>query len=194
MLTSISLDTYLVDDAGYQPLTSVLMPYPIPPVMEVHDRWYNLVHIRTRIVVEKAFGRLKGKFRVFKTDLSQETLTAVTSVVKSCLVLHSWFIDLDATSALEDVAIADWLGIDQVWWAADEDRHQASVKQERARIRECLLVAREHRMFGPCRFLQESDGSSVNLARALNTRLQHLGRWLLVCNDGSHLLLYMCHF
>ncbi|OWZ02033.1 hypothetical protein PHMEG_00026479, partial [Phytophthora megakarya] len=97
ILPNIPQGTHIVGDAGYQLLSTVLTPYPILSVMEAPNRWYNLVHSRTRIVVEKAFERLKGKFRVFKSDLSQETPTAMDSVIKATLVLDNWMIDLNAT-------------------------------------------------------------------------------------------------
>jgi len=83
----------------------VLTPYPILPEMEAQNRWYNLVHSLTRIVVEKSFGRLKGKFRVYKADLAQEPPTTMASINKSTLVLHNWMIDLDDTETLEDVTV-----------------------------------------------------------------------------------------
>jgi hypothetical protein len=61
----------LVGDAGYQLLRNVLTLYPILPEMEAQNRWYNLVHSRTNLVVEKSFGRLNDKFRVYKTDLAK---------------------------------------------------------------------------------------------------------------------------
>ncbi len=58
-----NIKPYLVGDAGYTFEPFMIVPYPgknLPP----HQDRFNFWQSSTRIVVEGAFGRLKGRFRV----------------------------------------------------------------------------------------------------------------------------------
>lgn len=137
-LATIPPGTHLVGDAGYQLLTNLLTPYPILPVMEPANRWYNLVHSRTRIVVEQTFGRLKGKFRVYKSDLLQQTPTQMASMIEATLVLHNWIIDLEHPT-LDHILIEPWMELDRIWWARDEEAHEDGAHAKRDAIRDLLF-------------------------------------------------------
>ena len=58
-----------VADAGYQLFKHILTPYNIELYMPDDESHFNLLHSRTRIVVERAFGLWKNTFRIFKTEL-----------------------------------------------------------------------------------------------------------------------------
>jgi hypothetical protein len=95
---SIPRGCYLLGDAGYQLLPHLLTPYPINEKMSKSESKYNYFHSRTRILVEQAFGKYKGKFRIFKTDLMQSSPEYMAEIIKATMVLHNWMINSDNIS------------------------------------------------------------------------------------------------
>ena len=86
--------SYLVGDAGYQLLPYLLTPYPIVEGMSRSEKLYNHLHSKTRIVVEQTFGLLKGKFRIFRSELQHRTPETMAEIIMATFVVHNWFIDL----------------------------------------------------------------------------------------------------
>jgi len=68
---------------------------------EEGNRWthvqkrYNYKLSSTRMPVECAFGRLKGRFRILKSVMSEKSLDRTTALVLACFVLHNMFFELD---------------------------------------------------------------------------------------------------
>ncbi|OQS07662.1 hypothetical protein THRCLA_20094 [Thraustotheca clavata] len=58
---------------------------------------FNLLHSRTRIVVEQAFGLWKGKFRIFKQTLQMKSPQKMAMVIEATMVLHNWIIDYESS-------------------------------------------------------------------------------------------------
>ncbi|KAF0702872.1 hypothetical protein AaE_015662 [Aphanomyces astaci] len=56
-------------DAGYKLYSHLMTPYTIYSDMPQDEAHYNTIHSRSCMVVERAFGLWKNKFRVFKTEL-----------------------------------------------------------------------------------------------------------------------------
>ncbi len=90
-------------DAGYQIMSHILTPYPITNSMTPEESKYNLLHSRTRMVVEGAFGLLKNVFRIFKRELNHESAQSMADIIKVSLVLHNWMIDLRDRDETEEV-------------------------------------------------------------------------------------------
>ena len=99
--------------AGYKLFSPVMTPFSKFFGMPDDTSHYNLVHSRTRIVVEQAFGRWKNVFRVFKTDLLHRTPQEMARVIEATLVLHNWFIDFKLSA--EDLELPeqyeDWMHV-----------------------------------------------------------------------------------
>ncbi|KAH9121548.1 hypothetical protein AeMF1_006791 [Aphanomyces euteiches] len=100
-------------DAGYKLYSHIITPYPINLEMPDYKSHFNLIHSRTRMVVEQAFGLWKNTFRVFKTPLLHDTPEQMANLVKATLVLHNWFIDFK--SQLDRLRIPrisrDWMHV-----------------------------------------------------------------------------------
>ena len=109
----------IVADAGYQLLVHCMTPYPIENASR-EERLYNYLHSTTRIKVEQAFGRLKTRFRVFKSPLAQRGnmnngdhpeednrhgFHQAARIIRCCFILHNIFIDLK-----DEVSIPESLG------------------------------------------------------------------------------------
>ncbi|KAF0775111.1 hypothetical protein AaE_001189, partial [Aphanomyces astaci] len=98
---------FIVADAGYTLLSHVLTPFPIVPNMDKAEAHYNLLHSRTRIVVEQCFGLWENKFRLFKKPLEFQSPERMAQTIEATLVLHNWIIDLDPSSSQPDSR--DWM-------------------------------------------------------------------------------------
>ena len=82
---------YILGDVAYPLSRWLLTPYKIPEVTEERP-WattYNISHAKTRVPVENAFGRLKGRWRrllcVDTTDVETATIW-----IHACVVLHNF--------------------------------------------------------------------------------------------------------
>jgi hypothetical protein len=58
---------YGVGDAGYQLSDRLLTFFPIEDRMPADESLYNYLHSKTRITIERTFGSLKNRVRIFKT-------------------------------------------------------------------------------------------------------------------------------
>jgi hypothetical protein len=58
-LAGVEIPQYIVGDACYPHLAWLVIPYPGDRLPDLRDK-FNYFHSSTRIIVEIAFGRLKG--------------------------------------------------------------------------------------------------------------------------------------
>lgn len=56
-------NTHLIGDAAYALHKHLLVPYPNNGHLTQSQKNYNFCHSSTRMVIERAFGLLKGRFR-----------------------------------------------------------------------------------------------------------------------------------
>ncbi|KAG9401420.1 hypothetical protein AC1031_009282 [Aphanomyces cochlioides] len=101
-----------------------MTPYTIFYGMPDDETKYNLVHSRSRMVVECAFGLWKNKFRIFKIELLHHHPSDMARLIEVSLVLHNWFIDYnEETLEIEPNEFPEWMHIggDTV---LDEDLNQ----------------------------------------------------------------------
>ena len=76
---------FLLGDPAY-PLTSWLMkPFPHTTHLSRQQRKFNQQLSRARVVVENAFGRLKGRWRC----LLKKNKLNMPKIVSCCIVLHN---------------------------------------------------------------------------------------------------------
>ncbi|XP_071577193.1 putative nuclease HARBI1 isoform X2 [Temnothorax nylanderi] len=84
--TQGQLSGVLVGDAGYPCLPFLLTPLSNPQTDE--EITYNILHRRTRIIVERTFGIWKRRFPCLSRGLSNKLICSTTIVV-ACAVLHN---------------------------------------------------------------------------------------------------------
>jgi len=103
----------LLADGGFALETWLLKPYPRDQLNEKR-RYFNYVLSSTRVIVENAFGVLKGRWRVLHDGISTDVETA-RQVRDVCVLLHnfliergdSWTDDVDVSDTDPDVSAED---------------------------------------------------------------------------------------
>ena len=73
---------------AYPSLPWLMKPYAVNPHTTAEQQNFNYHHSRTRMVVENAFGRLKGRWRSLFKCLDMQVDNATTAV-GACVVLHN---------------------------------------------------------------------------------------------------------
>jgi hypothetical protein len=84
---------YLLGDAGYPLYDWLIMPFA-RGIDERHDEW-NHMHSSTRMCVERAFGRLKGIWRILSRILWQARVHTIAPMIYCCCILHNLMISHD---------------------------------------------------------------------------------------------------
>jgi hypothetical protein len=83
---------YLIGDRGYPRWEVLQQPAPtssLDPKMMQMSEWIEA----SRKDVERFFGVLKSRWRVLKTPILLRDVSEIDNMVKSCVVLHNWYID-----------------------------------------------------------------------------------------------------
>lgn len=89
-----NIKPYLVGDAGYTLAPYCIIPYPgrrLPQDKDLFNFWQS----STRIIVEGAFGRLKGRFRWLNGILNIRNPEMHTRIITVGCILHNLMMDFD---------------------------------------------------------------------------------------------------
>ena len=95
----------ILGDPAYPGLPWLMKPYAENAHTTAGQRHFNYRQSRARMVVENAFGRLKGRWRCLLKRLDVK-LHNVTNIVATCVILHNlcelhgdlWPIEIDDMS------------------------------------------------------------------------------------------------
>jgi hypothetical protein len=93
---------HLVGDAGYTLTSMMIIPYDITEDMERDERRFNYFHSTTRICVERAFGLLKGRWRILKRPLNMKSTESIGRTIVACMVLHNLVIDVNDSYEIQE--------------------------------------------------------------------------------------------
>ncbi|XP_060094422.1 uncharacterized protein LOC132571642 [Heteronotia binoei] len=85
-IEGLQVPPLILGDAAY-PIRHWLMT-PYTGHLSPEQARYNIAHSRSRCVVERAFGRLKARWRCLLSELPVE-LRNVNAIVASCVILHN---------------------------------------------------------------------------------------------------------
>ena len=87
MISGVQVPPLILGDSAYALSNWLMKPYIDRGNLTPEERSFNIKHSTTRVVVENAFGRLKGRFRSIgkRLDLKVENACNVIAV---CCVLH----------------------------------------------------------------------------------------------------------
>ncbi|MCO5584668.1 hypothetical protein L7F22_038599 [Adiantum nelumboides] len=81
---NLSIQEYIERDGGYVLLPWLLIPYPWPMLQSTSHRRYNFLHSSTRIVVERAFGRLKETWKFLGGTVRCPNILTLPSTIQAC--------------------------------------------------------------------------------------------------------------
>ncbi len=120
-LTVGGMQGYLVGDSGFKLTSWCITPYDRRGgvVVSQSERRFNYRHSKTRVVIEHAFGQLKGRFRCLLKRLDCQPMHWVP-IFMSCCILHN------LCSMQREPFLNEW-ALGQGAW------HQAFLAHEQAR-------------------------------------------------------------
>lgn len=82
-------NTFLLDDSAYAATNWIVPPFKDYGHLNDHQKTFNFIHSSTRMVVENAFGLLKGRFRRINKFTEQRNLNSIKKLIVSACVLHN---------------------------------------------------------------------------------------------------------
>lgn len=85
---SVVVQPFLVGDSAFASTPYMIRNFPGDPALGSDEHAYNYCHIRTRRVVENAFGRLKNRFRVL-VHTTIRNAKWLQRIIRICCALHN---------------------------------------------------------------------------------------------------------
>ncbi|KAL2632371.1 hypothetical protein R1flu_017057 [Riccia fluitans] len=70
------LRPYLLGDSGYAHTPWLMVPFPQNAQLTEVEALYNKHHVQGRLIIEQAFGHLKGKFRILDLGINSSISSA----------------------------------------------------------------------------------------------------------------------
>ena len=122
---------HLLGDAGYTLTNHLLIPYTIFDGMPGDEKKYNYLHSRSRIVVERAYGFLKGRWRILKRILNMKTPQSCARTLVAAMVLHNLTIECGDRVNIDHDANDAYIGQHiRVNYSTRAEREAASTKRD----------------------------------------------------------------
>lgn len=87
--TKFANDTHMIGDGAYGLHRYLLVPYYDDGHLTEQQRNYNFCHSSTRVVIERAFGHLKGRWRSLLHVLAVNDIKFAPYHIFACCVLHN---------------------------------------------------------------------------------------------------------
>nr|XP_012222949.1 PREDICTED: putative nuclease HARBI1 [Linepithema humile] len=87
--TKFPNNTHIIGDAAYALHKHLLVPYSDNGHLTQCQKNYNLCHSSTRMVIERAFGLLKGRWRSLLHNLAMNRVDFIPYHILACCVLHN---------------------------------------------------------------------------------------------------------
>lgn len=87
-INGVSVRPLLIGDSAYPLLPWLVGPYPHSRQLNRDQSKYNKVLNKTRVIVERAFGKLKCRWRCLLKPLEENT-SKVPRTILACCILHN---------------------------------------------------------------------------------------------------------
>ena len=141
---------YGVGDAGYTLSDKLMIPFPITESMPPDQSQFNYMHSRTRITIERAFGMIKNRFRIFKVPLNQKKFeqsgesetSQMAKVIQACFVLHNVLIEFGDEDVNDDAECDSTLDESDLPREPNTESMEQSALQIRNNIMRYLMETR----------------------------------------------------
>lgn len=82
-------DTHIIADAAYSIHPHVMVPFRDNGHLTVLQKNYNFCLSSTKMVIERAFGLLKVRFRILLDCLPLTDIEKIPQIILACCVLHN---------------------------------------------------------------------------------------------------------
>ncbi len=106
LLCNFPVPYQIIGDSGYPSLDCLLTPVKETRALTAKEVNYNQKHSSTRMVVEHAFGLVKGKWTALtSTKCSRTSLQRRCEDVIACCCLHNIELDIGTGTDLEDLDV-----------------------------------------------------------------------------------------
>ena len=113
-LQALSPGFFIIGDNAYQLTNSLLIPFSGADTRDDNNDAYNFYLSQLRTCIEMSFGRLTGKWRIFRSDLSDANGSEKnTKIIRVGAKLHNFVINSDQLNFI-NVDDNDWttLGVE----------------------------------------------------------------------------------
>ena len=117
----------LVGDSAYPLSVWLMKPFKQTPTLTESQLRFNRALSQARVVIEQAFGILKGRWRCLYKLLDEKT-SRVPTTIMACCVLHNICIDVGDPSAIDPVE--DDNEMDQSSFNGDEQLCARSIRDD----------------------------------------------------------------
>jgi len=95
---------HILGDSAYPLTKELIVPFKDNGHLSPDQLKFNYIHSSSRNVIERAFGRLKGKWRRLKY-LDMVNIHQVTSVIMAACVLHNFVLITDSDKAADEHSV-----------------------------------------------------------------------------------------
>ena len=100
-MSGIDVPLLVLGDSAYPLLPWLMKPYLENALTTPQEQIFNYRQSRARMVVENAFGRLKGKWRCLMKRMDFYLLPNIINIVAACITLHN-FQEIKDNSNIEE--------------------------------------------------------------------------------------------
>ncbi|XP_065067513.1 uncharacterized protein LOC135693062 [Rhopilema esculentum] len=147
-IDAVKIPPLILGDSAFLFESFLMKPYT-NAVLTKEQRYFNYRLSRARMVIEGAFGQLKGRWR-FLLRKSEGNVYEIKVATLACLVLHNICLDCgDTLPSKLDVSIDP----------------QSSQRRDRATIRDLLLMSTSRKIF------DARDNKAVQIRKTLESKL-----------------------
>ncbi len=131
--------TYIIADAAYPLRTYIMKAFPDYYILTHRERRFNKILSSMRMVVERAFGCLKGRWRILLKEIYCTDIERTIRIIHACCILHNLCIDAgDILPDDIDGEIEDNTDDDE-YEEANERREETAGVQKREYLADLLM-------------------------------------------------------
>ena len=124
--------TYIIADAAYPLRTYLMKAFPNYYILNTRERHFNKTLSSMRMIVERAFGHLKERWRILLKEVYCTNIERIIKIIHACCILHNICIDMGDLLSSENVReMDDNIDSDDEYEAENEEREEMAGTQKR---------------------------------------------------------------